>query len=170
MSADTEARVTSLERRVGRLSALVAVLAIGLAIAVAWHFVPRPALDASRFMLRDSVGTWRGALMLREDGSPVIRLNDERSRARLYGVVTPDGRPRLRLLDSTGVSRTVLELESDGTPSVRLSGADGHSLVHAGVDSSGSGWAEVRGSGGAREVHAARGGEAPRNENRPPRR
>ncbi|MBK7367309.1 MAG: hypothetical protein IPJ04_05175 [Candidatus Eisenbacteria bacterium] len=170
MSADTEARVTSLERRVGRLSALVAVLAIGLAIAVAWHFVPRPALDASRFMLRDSVGTWRGALMLREDGSPVIRLNDERSRARLYGVVTPDGRPRLRLLDSTGVSRTVLELESDGTPSVRLSGADGHSLVHAGVDSSGSGWAEVRGTGGAREVHASRSGGAPRNENRPPRR
>lgn len=170
MSADTEARVTSLERRVGRLSALVAVLAIGLAIAVAWHFVPRPALDASRFMLRDSVGTWRGALMLREDGSPVIRLNDERSRARLYGVVTPDGRPRLRLLDSTGVSRTVLELESDGTPSVRLSGADGHSLVHAGVDSTGSGWAEVRGTGGAREVHASRSGGAPRNENRPPRR
>ncbi len=170
MAADTEARVTSLERRVGRLSALVAVLAIGLAIAVAWHFVPRPALDASRFMLRDSVGTWRGALMLREDGSPVIRLNDERSRARLYGVVTPDGRPRLRLLDSTGVSRTVLELESDGTPSVRLSGADGHSLVHAGVDSTGSGWAEVRGTGGAREVHASRSGGAPRNENRPPRR
>jgi len=170
LSADTEARVTSLERRVGRLSALVAVLAIGLAIAVAWHFVPRPALDASRFMLRDSVGTWRGALMLREDGSPVIRLNDERSRARLYGVVTPDGRPRLRLLDSTGVSRTVLELASDGTPSVRLSGADGHSLVHAGVDSTGSGWAEVRGTGGAREVHASRSGGAPRNENRPPRR
>jgi hypothetical protein len=170
LAADTEARVTSLERRVGRLSALVAVLAIGLAIAVAWHFVPRPALDASRFMLRDSVGTWRGALMLREDGSPVIRLNDERSRARLYGVVTPDGRPRLRLLDSTGVSRTVLELESDGTPSVRLSGADGHSLVHAGVDSTGSGWAEVRGTGGAREVHASRSGGAPRNENRPPRR
>lgn len=170
MAADTEARITSLERRVARLAALVAVLAIGLAIAVAWHFVPRPALDASRFMLRDSVGTWRGALMLREDGSPVIRLNDERSRARLYGVVTPDGRPRLRLLDSTGVSRTVLELASDGTPSVRLSGADGHSLVHAGVDSTGSGWAEVRGTGGARQVHAAKAGESPRNENRPPRR
>ena len=100
LSADTPARLASLERRVARMSALVAVLAVGLAIAVAWHFVPRPALDASRFMLRDSVGTWRGALMLREDGSPVIRLNDERSRARLYGVVTPDGRPRLRLLEN----------------------------------------------------------------------
>lgn len=163
MSADPHARLASLERRVERLYALVAVLAVGLGVAVAWHFVPRPALDASRFMLRDSAGTWRGALMLREDGSPVIRLNDERSRARLYGVVTPDGRPRLRLLDSTGTSRTVLELETNGAPSVRLSGADGHSLVHAGVDSAGSGWAEVRGPGGSREVHAPAAAEsAPR--------
>ncbi|MBI5170270.1 MAG: hypothetical protein HZA61_12350 [Candidatus Eisenbacteria bacterium] len=171
MSPDTEARLGSLERRIARLTAACAVLAAGLAIAVAWHFVPRPALDASRFMLRDSVGTWRGALMLREDGSPVLRLNDERSRARLYGVVTPDGRPRLRLLDSTGVTRTVLELEPSGEPSVRLTGADGRSRVHAGIDSTGSGWAEVRGTGGVRSVHSAAGAPAPANkENRPPRR
>lgn len=148
-------RIARLERRTARLGALVAMLTLGLALSVARWFLPQPAVDASRFMLRDSTGAWRGALMLREDGSPVLRLNDERSRARLYGVVTPDGRPRLRLLDSTGVTRTVLELAADGTPSVRLTDSTGHTAVHAALDSAGSGWAEVHGTGGTRSVSAA---------------
>ncbi len=157
MSADPrlEARIAQLEARVARLGAVAAMLALGLALVTVRWFVPQPALEASRFMLRDSVGTWRGALMLREDGSPVIRLNDANSRARLYGVVTPDGRPRLRLLDSTGTTRSVLEMEENGTPALRLTDSTGHTAVRAGVDSAGSGWAELHGTGGTRHATAA---------------
>lgn len=142
-SPTPDGRLALLERRVARQSALIGALAIGLGIAIAWQIAPRPALDASRFMLRDSSGVWRGALMLREDGSPVLRLNDANSRARLYGVVTPDGRPRLRLFDSTGVQRLVMELELDGRPHLRLANGEGSSRVHAWVDSAGTGWSEV---------------------------
>ncbi len=148
-------RVARLEARLARWTAVTAMLAIALALSVVRWFVPQPALEASRFMLRDSAGTWRGALMMREDGSPVLRLNDEHARARLYGVVTPDGRPRLRLLDSTGTTRVVLELEDDGRPSVRLTDSTGHSAVHASLDSAGSGWAELRGTDGSRRASAA---------------
>ncbi|MFN8588929.1 MAG: hypothetical protein U0704_14130 [Candidatus Eisenbacteria bacterium] len=145
-----EARVARLERRTARLAAIAAMLALALALTIARFFVPQPALDASRFMLRDSIGTWRGALMLREDGSPVLRLNDARSRARFYAVVTPDGRPRVRLLDSTTTTRGVLELEADGSAALRLTDSAGHTAVRAGVDSTGSGWAELHGRAGSR--------------------
>lgn len=142
-SPTPDARLATLEHRVARQSALIGALAVGLGIAIAWQIAPRSAVDASRFMLRDSSGASRGALMLREDGSPVLRLNDAHSRARLYAVVTPDGRPRLRLFDSTGVQRMVMELESDGRPHLRLANTHGSSRVHAWVDSAGAGWTEV---------------------------
>ncbi len=153
-AASPESRLATLERRVARQSALIAALTVGLAVAFAWQLAPRPVVDASRFMLRDSTGRFRGGLMLREDGSPVVRLNDIESRPRLYGVVAADGRPRLRLYDSTGVQRLSLDLEEDGRPHVRLLAPDGTSRVHAWVDSAGAGWAEVARPGASRSVSA----------------
>lgn len=150
-----EQRLTSLERRLERVMAISLLLGVGLALSIVWQFVPRPALDAQRFMLRDSTGTWRGALMLREDGSPVLRLNDAQARARLYGVITPDGRPRLRLTDSSGVHRIILEMNEEGEGHVRLSDSAGRARAQAWVDSLGRGWAEL--SWGARtEVFTVR--------------
>lgn len=120
-----------LERRVQRLTAAVAVLATGFALAVVWALVPRPEVSAARFMLRDAQGAWRGALALREDGSPTVRLNDANGRAMLYGVVLPDGTPRLRLGDSTGRSRVVLEVSPAGEPHAWLLDAKGRTGVHA---------------------------------------
>ena len=137
-------RLAALESRVLRLSAIAAMLGVGLALLWAWNVAPRPALDAERFMLRDSVGTWRGALMLREDGSPVVRLNDRNGRARVYGVVTPDGLPRFRLIDTTGVSRIVLELTAHGGPSIRLADRTGSTRVQVNLDSTGAPWADMR--------------------------
>ncbi len=144
MPETIEARVQRLERRIMRLSAIAAVLAVGFLLSVITQLLPRPAVDAQRFMLRDSVGTWRGALMMREDGSPVVRLNDSRGKARLYGVVLPDGNPRLRFTDSTGVHRAIIELEQHSFPQVSLLGADGKLRARVSVDSAGHPVAELR--------------------------
>ena len=137
MSDSLEARVRLLERRLMRLSAIAAVLAVGFVLSLGSQLLPRPALDAQRFILRDSVGGWRGALMMREDGSPVVRVNDARGKARLYGVVLPDGNPRLRLTDSSGVHRAILELEQHSLPQLSLYARDGGLRVRVSVDSAG---------------------------------
>ena len=56
MSDSLEARVRLLERRLMRLSAIAAVLAVGFVLSLGSQLLPRPALDAQRFILRDSVG------------------------------------------------------------------------------------------------------------------
>lgn len=126
-----------LERRVQRLTAAVAVLATAFALAVLWALLPRPEVQASRFMLRDARGAWRGALAIDPEGLPTLRLNDARGRAMLYGLVRADGSPRLRLADSTGRSRVVLEVSAAGQPHARLLDAEGRTGVHAWIDGTG---------------------------------
>lgn len=128
----TAARAANaLERRVDRLTAAVAVLAVGFALAAGWALAPRPELDAMRFMLRDPAGRWRGGLALDEEGHPTVRLNDVNGRAMLYGIVRADGTPRFRLADSTGRSRIVLEMAADGSPHAQLLDANGRTGVDA---------------------------------------
>lgn len=143
MSDSLEARVRQLERRFMRLSAIAAVLGLGFVLSLGSQLLPRPALDAQRFILRDSVGGWRGALMMREDGCPVIRLNDTRGKARLYGVLLPDGNPRLRLTDSSGVHRIVMELDRNALPHLTMHARDGGLRVRVSVDSAGRPEAEL---------------------------
>ena len=157
-----------LERRVQRLTAAVAVLSVGLALSVLWHFVPQPESSASRFVLRDSAGNWRGGLEMNAKGEPTLRLNDARGRAMLYGVVRPDGTPRLRLGDSTGTSRIVLEMSPDGSPHARLLGANGRTGVHAWLEPGGRPALDVRWGSASRHVTlpdstAARATESPRD-------
>jgi hypothetical protein len=133
----TEPSARSLERRVERLTAAVAVLATGFALAVVWVLVPRQELTASHFTLRDANGSRRGALEIRDDGSPIIRLNDVSGRAMLYGAVLPDGSPRFRLADSAGLSRVVLEIHPGGVPHAQLLDANGRTGVDAWLEADG---------------------------------
>jgi hypothetical protein len=134
----------SLERRVQRLAAAVAVLAVGLALSLLWHFLPHPESNASRFILRDAAGTWRGGLEMSPDGNPTLRLNDARGRAMLYGLVQSDGTPRFRLSDSTGTSRIVLEVYPDGSPHAMLLGTNGRTGIHAWLGAGGQPSLDVR--------------------------
>ncbi len=161
MLESLDARVHQLERRITRLTAIAAVLAVGFVLSVLWQLLPRPALEAQRFMLRDSIGTWRGALMMREDGCPVVRLNDARGKARLYGVVLPDGNPRLRFTDSTGVHRAILELEQHSLPQLSLLGPDGGLRARVAVDSAGRPTAELLWGGQRRMISLEPPSESP---------
>lgn len=146
MPTDTPARrpPVPLERRVQRLTAAVAALAVGLALAVLWALLPRPALEARAFVLRDVHGAWRGGLVMDPEGNPTLRLNDVNARAILYGVIRDDGTPRLRLSDSTGRSRIALEVFPDGTPHAQLLDANGRTGVHAWLDPDGRPVVDVR--------------------------
>lgn len=134
----------ALARRIERLTAAVAVLAVGFALAVVWALAPRPEVTAARFMLRDGAGRWRGALALDDDGNPTVRLNDARGRAILYGLVRADGTPRLRLSDSTGRGRIVFEMAPDGSPHARLLDARGRTGVDARLGADGRPEMDVR--------------------------
>lgn len=133
----TERAAGPLESRVQRLTAAVAVLATGYALIVVWALLPRTELTASHFTLRDARGAWRGALELRDDGSPIFRLNDSTGRAMLYGAVLPNGTPRFRLADPEGRSRIVLEMYPGGVPHAQLLDANGRSGVDAWLEPDG---------------------------------
>ncbi|MEO5988211.1 MAG: hypothetical protein ABIU54_05655 [Candidatus Eisenbacteria bacterium] len=152
MLESLEASVHRLERRITRLTAIASVLALGFVLSILWQLLPKPTLDAQRFMLRDNIGIWRGALMMREDGCPVVRLNDSRGKARLYGVVLPDGNARLRFTDSTGIHRAILELEQHSLPQLSLLDQDGRLRARVAVDSAGHPTAELIWGGQRRMV------------------
>ena len=133
-----------LERRVDRLIAAVAVLAVGLVLSLLWNLLPRPQLDASRFVLRDARGRWRGSLEVDPKGLPTIRLNNAAGRATLYGVAFDDGTQRFRLGDSHGDSRLVLEVEPDGSPHLQLVNDEGRTGIHAWLAPTGQPWVDLR--------------------------
>lgn len=127
-------RLERLELRQRRAHGVIAMLIVGWIVTLVWLLAPRPRLDAREFALRDSAGVRRAALMIRDDGSPVLRLDDGAGRPRFYGVVLPDGSPHLRLTDSAGVHRAVLELDRAHHPRLRLSDAAGRARAQVFVD------------------------------------
>ena len=133
----TERAAGTLERRIDRLTAAVAVLAVGFVLIIVWALVPRRELTASHFTLRDDKGARRGALEIRGDGSPIFRLNDSTGRAMLYGAVQPNGAPRFRLADSRGFSRIVLEMHPGDMPHAQLLDENGRTGVDAWLEPNG---------------------------------
>jgi hypothetical protein len=119
-----------LEARVRWLTALSSFLTLGFVALLIWQFAPRPkVVEAHSFVLRDESWRRRGELGLREDGSPLLRLNDASGKARLMIYARDDGQAGMRLLDGETVSRARFGLEPDGKPILLLAGADGRSRV-----------------------------------------
>ncbi len=129
-SSSWEVRLARAERRLRQLGGLVAFLILGFVILLAWQFAPKaPIVQAQGFELRDSHWQRRAGLILREDGSPALRINNANGRARAMLNVTNDGAVYLRLSDSLGQNRAYLALGPDGAPRLTLAGADGRTLV-----------------------------------------
>ncbi|HEV2105902.1 MAG TPA: hypothetical protein VGU27_09235 [Candidatus Eisenbacteria bacterium] len=153
---DLAARLTRVERRAARLSALAALLAVGVALAALPAFLPRPTLEAREFRLLGARQSWRGSLMTRPgDDVPILRLNDARERARLLAILRDDGELRLRLADTSGVNRLVLAVDAHGSPSVALAAADGGTRAVLAVDGHGEPFVLLRAGGRERRVSLA---------------
>jgi hypothetical protein len=119
-----------LEARVRWLTALCAFLTLGLLALVAWQFTPRPkVIEANAFVLRDHQWRRRGELGLREDGSPMLRLNGVAGQERLMISARDDGRGTIRLTDAAGVFRLRLAVDQQGRPFIALAGPDGRPRV-----------------------------------------
>jgi hypothetical protein len=122
-----------LEARVRWLTALCSFLTLGLVALVLWQFAPRPkVVEANTFVLRDHQWRRRGELGLREDGSPILRLNSPAGRARLVLFARDDGQTVIRMFDAQNVGRALLALDQKGQPYVLLAGTDGRSRVALG--------------------------------------
>jgi hypothetical protein len=129
-SAPSVEPLALLEARVRWLTALCAFLTLGLLALVAWQFTPRPkVIEANAFVLRDHQWKRRGELGLREDGSPMLRLNGVTGQERLMISARDDGRGTIRLTDPAGVFRLRLALDPQGRPFIALAGPDGRPRV-----------------------------------------
>ena len=149
------ARVAALEHEVKRLSAMALFSGLGLVTLLVLHFYPAaPALDGRTLTLRDGRGARRIELGFREDGSPMLRLNNADQRARAMLFVGDDGRATLRLSDRDGKHRAQMLLEPDGRPVMLLGGRDGRSVVSMSETPEGAGALMVRDGSG--EDQAAR--------------
>ncbi|HET9325975.1 MAG TPA: hypothetical protein VFQ05_04315 [Candidatus Eisenbacteria bacterium] len=118
-----------LEARVRWLTALCAFLTLGLLSVAAWQFAPRPkVVEAHAFVLRDQQWRRRGEFSVREDGSPILRLNSAKGRERVVLSVREGGRTMVRLTDSQDVFRARLELDAQGAPLLSMSDARGKAV------------------------------------------
>lgn len=123
-------RVERVERKARWLTAMATVLAVLCVALLAWQFAPiDPIVEARGFVLRDAQRRARAELMIRADGTPILRLNNLHGRARAMLHLRDDGAVALRLIDPAGVNRAELSLDRRGEPALVLSGANGRSRV-----------------------------------------
>lgn len=142
-------RLARAERHLLRLRALTLFLSLGFILLLAWQLVPRGTLAAHRIELRDARWQRRGALELREDGSPALRLENAEGRARAMLNVRNDGAVVLRLMDTRGNNRALLALAADGTPALVLQGENGRALIRLAQEGAAAGVITLRDSSSA---------------------
>lgn len=148
-------RIAALERDVRRLHAIAAFTGLGLLLMLVLHFYPQATtLDGRSLILRDARGMRRVELGFREDGSPMLRLNNPDQRARAMLFVADDGRAAFRLSDAQGAHRAQVMLEPDGRPLLVLAGRDGRSLASMSVTPEGAGDLSIRDASGAQAARS----------------
>lgn len=132
-------RLERLERSVRRLMSVAVMLALAFVVLLVWQFYPRRhAIASPGFVVVDRQGRARAELFLRDDGSPMLRLNDPGERARMSMYLRDDGSGVLRIADASGVNRAELLVNKDGLPEFSLGAADGRAIVTIGTGEDGA--------------------------------
>ena len=123
-------RLERVERKARWLSALAVVVALLCVAILTWQFAPLDSqVEARGFVLRDAKWQVRGELKVRNDGTPVLRLNSRGGRPAAVLTVRDDGAVALRLYDTAEQERAEIRLDEHGTPVVSLTGANGKPRV-----------------------------------------
>lgn len=123
-------RLARIEGQARWSAAMATALALLCGALLTWQFVPHEqVVEARAFVLRDEQWRTRAELMIRRDGSPMLRLNNLYGRARAVLHLRDDGAVTLRMMDLAGTSRAVMALDRTGQPSLVLSGADSSARV-----------------------------------------
>jgi hypothetical protein len=140
-------RLERLELRVRWLTTVSLMLTLAFAALLAWQLYPRSRpFEAPGFVLLDSHGRRRAELGLRDDGAPILRLNNQDQRARAALFLRNDGSAILRLADGGGVYRAALTVGADGAPELTLGDPGGRAIVRVGLAPDGSGAIALRDS------------------------
>ena len=123
-------RMERVERTCRWLAALAVVVALLCVVVLVWQFAPLDSqVEARGFVLRDAKWGTRAELKVRNDGTPVLRLNNRGGRPAAVLSVRDDGAVALRLYDTAEQERAVVRLDEHGTPVVSLTGANGKARV-----------------------------------------
>lgn len=132
-------RLERLEQSVRRLTSVSVMLALAFVVLLIWQFFPRThALAAPGFVLADGHGKMRAELILRDDGTPMLRLNDPAEKARISMFLREDGASVMRMTDASGVNRAELLVDKDGLPALSLGAPDGKAIVTIGTSEDGT--------------------------------
>jgi hypothetical protein len=123
-------RMERVERTSRWLAALAVVVALLCVAILIWQFAPLDSqVEARGFILRDSKMQVRAELKVRNDDTPVLRLNNRGGRPAAVLTVRDDGAVALRLYDTAEQGRVELRLDDHGTPAFSLTGANGKARV-----------------------------------------
>lgn len=139
-AAALRTRVEQVERKVRWIAALAIVLALLCGALLAWQFIPPDSLlEARGFVLRDANWQTRAELRVRNDGTPILRLNHRSGRRGVTLGIREDGGVSLRLYDNAEQERAELRLDPKGSPSLVLSGSNGRPRVVLASEETGEG-------------------------------
>jgi len=131
---DLAARILQLERSQQRQFGIIVLLIVASLLLVVRNLMPGPGdVTAERFILRRPGEHARGEWSVWADGTPALRLNDDRGKARSLWTLRRDGTLSLRLLDSTFTTRLELAVLPDGAPRVALYDERAHGRLSATV-------------------------------------
>jgi hypothetical protein len=123
-------RLERVERTSRWLAALAVVSTLLCVTILVWQFAPLDSLiDARGFVLRDANFQTRAELKVRNDGSPMLRMNHRGGRTAALLTVREDGAVALRLYDTVETERAEVRLDPHGTPVISLTGANGKARV-----------------------------------------
>jgi len=131
-------RVERLERGSRWQVALHVVVALLCVAILVWQFAPLDSLvEARGFVLRDARLATRAELRVRNDGSPVLRLNHSSGKPAAVLTVRDDGGVALRLYDTVSQERAEMRLDEHGVPSFTLTGPNGKTRVLVAAEETG---------------------------------
>ena len=132
---DWSRRLRALERENQRLGGLVVLLVLVAIAHTVWHLMPGPGVvTAQRFVLKPPGAPPRGEFSLWGDGTPALRLNNQRGEARALWALRKDGTLSLRMSDTNFTTRVEMFVDPAGLPKVALYGIDGRSRAQLVVD------------------------------------
>ncbi len=180
-------------RRYSSYAFLGLAVLLGLIVALVWVSGRRGApgsvaeeVAARRFILRDAVGTIRGAwgiggdsavrlvlqdsagrprvkLSLLQDGTSGVSFSDPAGRARAVFALLPDQTGSVAFADEAGRTRSVLGISADGSANIVFADRSGSTRAGLGVDEAGHSTFTLadRMSDSQAPVTESVGGEAP---------
>ncbi len=135
-------RISQVETQQESAKRTTTMLAIGLAIAVAFGTAGLlfglasgrgAVLEAEEVVLVDANGVLRGRWAIQEDGSTTLQLLDQNSMARVRVSVLDNGAPGLILSDGRGRSRIALALLPDEGGTLAFADAEGSTRAVLGL-------------------------------------